>query len=136
MSKHNERLARYARYSTALQNAHNAASAAQAGKVENMNALDCGFAWVVVHDRAFQAWCRDCAKVHEAAWSEARKAGDTLDKSRGYYGSKHYAAGWSFWCPGSFNGQSVGIHELGAKAFRDSLAHELQIRCESGSRLD
>lgn len=115
-----ERLARYARYATALNNAYNAASAAQSGMVENMRALDCGFAWVIVHDNAFMKWCRDCAK-------------STNDRK---YGSKHWAAGWSFWCPGSFNGQSVGIHETGAKAFSNSLAHELQIRCEFGSRLD
>lgn len=122
-----ERLARYARYSTALHNAYKAADAAQAGMIENMNALDCGFAWVVVHDNAFMKWCRDnCEGVGKP---------DT-GKPRGYYGSKHWASGWSFWCPGSFHGQSVGIHEAGARAFSNSLAHELQIRCEFGSRLD
>jgi hypothetical protein len=120
MSRATEQRAKYVRYSDALNAAHTAATMAQSGMVENMRALDCGFAWIVVHDAGFTRWCRDCAKVSGSK----------------HYGSKHYAAGWCFWSPGAFNGQSIGIKEAGARAFRDSLAHALQIRCELGSRLD
>lgn len=114
-----------ARYADALHNAHKAASLAQVGMVEDMNAMDCGFAWVVVHDRSFMGWCR---KAKEIALLE--------DIGRNYYGDKHYAAGWCFWKPGSFNGQSIGIHEAGARAFALSLETALGIKCEIGSRFD
>lgn len=114
-------------YATALRNAYAAADAAQAGMVEDTRALNCGFAWVVVHDRAFMTWCRKQIANCEidGRKHEARR-----------YGDKHHAAGWCFWKPGSFNGQQVDIHEAGAKAFSETLAHELQIRTEWGSRLD
>lgn len=44
-------------------------------------------------------------------------------------------AAWQWWKPGGFAGQSVGIHEAGARAFRDKLA-EYGIRADVGSRLD
>jgi hypothetical protein len=121
MTKATERDARYARYLEVLTAAHAAADNAQAGMVENMNAFDCGFAWAIVHDQAFSRWC--AAKAKESG-------------NRAFYGSKHYSTGWSFWKPGRFNGQSIGIHEAGARAFRDSLAHALQCNVEMGSRLD
>lgn len=116
-------------YEAAIDTAIAAANAAQAGMVEDMNALDCGFAWSVSHDRGFNGYCRK--KLKEI----------TADKSATYeqrkrYGSKHWDAGWCFWSPGSFNGQAVGIHRVGAQAFSDALAHALQIRVDTGSRLD
>lgn len=118
---------RHARYQTALDNAYAAAAAAQAGLVENTRALNCGFAWVVTHDRAFNGWCRNRLNAETAIG---------YPKGRNYYGSNHHAAGWCFWKPGTFAGQQVDIHEKGAKAFSESLAHELQIRTEWSSRLD
>lgn len=127
MSSRREAALRHARYQTALDNAYAAASEAQKGLVENMNAFDCGFAWVVTRDQSFNGWCRKQAKELEAKGERG--------KAR-LYGSKHYAGGWSFWCPGNFNGQSVGIHEKGAKAFSESLARELGFYVEHASRLD
>lgn len=124
MSKATDKTDRYARYSATLAAAYDAADRAQSDMVENMRALDCGFAWVVVRDTAFMTWARAQSKA-------APFAGSTK-----YYGSKHYAGGWCFWCPGSFNGQSIGIHEAGARAFRDIMAHGLQCNVEFGSRLD
>ena len=123
MSKQTEINARYARYADALIAAHAAADHAQAGMVENMNAMDCGFAWVVVHDRAFARWC-------------AANSKDGNTAARRFYGRKNHDTGWCFWKPGSFKGQSIGIHEAGARAFRDSLAFDLQCRVEMSSRLD
>lgn len=111
---------RYAAYETALNRAYAAADAAQAGLVEDMNALDCGYAWVTVSDRAFAGWCR-------------KKLNATGDLR---YGDKHWRSGWNFWGPGNFKGQSIGIKEVGAKAFRDVIAQELGIYAEMGSRLD
>lgn len=139
MSKRSETEARYARYQEALNHAYVAASAAQAGKVEDMNALNCGFAWVIVHDASFARWCRTNAKrclakaVEFAVDSPMRSV---WNKTARNYGSKATYAGWQFWKPGSFDGQDVDIHLTGAKAFSDSLAQSLQIRCEVGSRLD
>ena len=127
MANKNEAVARHQRYQTALDNAYAAASEAQKGLVENMNAFDCGFAWVVTRDLAFNTWCRKQGK-------ELVAKGDHRSARR--YGSKHYAGGWSFWCPGNFNGQSVGIHEKGAKAFSETLARELGFYVEHSSRLD
>ncbi len=118
-SKANE--LRYARYEIALKAAYEAASRAQEGLKENLRAFDCGFAWVVSRDLAFNAYMRKRAKE--------------MGSDR-YYGSKNWNGGWCFWKPGSFEGQSISIHEVGAKAFRDVLAHELQIQVEAGSRLD
>lgn len=113
---------RYAAYELALTAAHLMARAAQTGMTENMNACDCGFAWVTVHDRAFQAWC-------------SKRAKETGNKH--FYGSKHWQGGWQFWKPGNAPVQSVGIHEAGAKAFRDTLATKLNLsQCYMGSRLD
>lgn len=104
-----------------LDEAHAAASMAQVGMIENMNALDCGFAWVTLGgNEPLVRYCRSLAK----------KNGD-----RRRYGSKGYPNGWQWWCPGDFNGQSIGIHETGAKAFRDMLAL-YGIRADVGSRLD
>lgn len=124
MSKATDKLDRHARYSATLAAAYDAARRAQAGRVENLRALDCGFAWVVVRDAAFMRWARDNA---------ARGITSSAIPS---YGSKHYAGGWCFWCPGPFNGQSISIHEAGARAFRDIMAHGLQCNVEFGSRLD
>lgn len=116
-----QRDARHALYEAALAVAHSSAAAAQIGMSEGRG-LDCGFAWCTVHDPAFQAW--------------ARKRAAQNDNARRYYGSKHYASGWQFWNPGNWPGQSIGPKEAGARAFRDALAHALQIRVETGSRLD
>jgi hypothetical protein len=129
MSNYSKRIReeRHACYEIALGDAHIAAARAQVGMQEGRG-LDCGFAWAVVHDTAFNAWCRKRAREVAASLNVAG--------NRAYYGSKHHAAGWCFWNPGGYPGQSIGIKEAGAHAFRDSLAHALQIRVETGSRLD
>lgn len=118
---------KYARFQTALNNAHKAAAAAQVGMADNPAAFDCGFAWAIAHDLAFMGWCRKKAKALDA---EGKR------REAMYYGSKNYSTGWQFWTPGDFNGQSIGVHEAGAKAFAESLSRELGFRVEMGSRLD
>lgn len=121
------RHSRYKAYQRALDEAYVDADRAKARMVEDTETLNCGFAWVTVHDRAFMAWCRkrfeECVALGRprAAWR---------------YGSKSLTGGWQFWCPGQSTAQAVAIHRDGAKAFSDSLAHTLQIRCEWSSRLD
>lgn len=116
----NHTLERNRRFEAALDAAFAAARDAVAGMRENPLALDCGFAWAVTHDPAFNRWC-------------ALRAKQTNDRR---YGSKHWAAGRLFWSPAQAPVQAIGIHEVGARAFRDTLAHALQIRVETGSRLD
>lgn len=99
-----------------------AASAAQEGMIENPNALDCGFAWVVLGGN--EPIARFCRAALNRNPNERRR-----------YGSKGYPTGWQWWCPGDFNGQSIGIHEAGARAFRDTLAL-YGIRADMCSRLD
>lgn len=112
-------------YAEALAAAHHAAAKAQEGMVENPFAFDCGFAWVTLSGNdPFARWCRKQATAPGA-----------LPAARRIYGSKGFPSGWQFWCPGPFGGQSVGIHEAGAKAFRDKLG-EFGIRADMGSRLD
>lgn len=107
-----------------LSSAYKAAADAQAGLVEDMNALDCGFAWVTVKgNTAFAKWCKQQADAASDRWV-ARN-----------YGSKGYPKGWKFWCPGSFGGQSMPIHLAGAEAF----AYVLQannIEADVGCRYD
>lgn len=116
-------------FATILDEAHKAAKAAVIAKgPENMRALDCGFAWVVIGGREPLAnYCRKEIKnrvVQAAEYVEVRKFGD-----------KGYPSGWQWWCPGEFHGQAIGHHEAGAAAFRDVLA-KYGIRADLGSRLD
>ena len=92
-----------------LNEAHDAAETAAKAEIErqpeDMNALDCGFAWVTISGR--DALANHCRKHTDA------------DRIR--YGSKNYGPGWCFWKPGGFHGQSIRIHEAGSRAFRDVL---------------
>jgi hypothetical protein len=119
---------RDARFEHALRDAYQAAEAAVLGMVENPRAFDCGFAWATTHDPAFNRWCAKRAKDIAGASEPAR--------DRNFYGTKHWQSGRLFWSPAHAPVQAIGIHEAGARAFRDSLAHALQIRVETGSRLD
>lgn len=106
-----------------LNEAHAAASAAQAGMNENRFALDCGFAWVTLGgNEPLSRWCRDQLKKD-------------VTKNRKVYGHKGYPSGWCWWTPGNFMGQSISIHEAGARAFRDTLA-KYNIAATVGSRYD
>jgi len=112
-------------YAKILTEAHAAASAAQVGMTDNPRAFDCGFAWVIIDGQdGLARYCR----------AEIKRAGGERQASR-IFGGKGYPKGWQFWKPGNFNGQSVGVHEAGARAFRDKLA-EYGIRADVGSRLD
>lgn len=111
-----------------LTEAHEAASAAQADMVEDMNALDCGFAWVSLPgNEPLAAYCRGMAR------QLLPQPPSYADRKR--YGSKGYPKGWQWWGPGSFNGQSISIHEAGARGFRDALARH-NISATVGSRYD
>lgn len=114
-------------YEAILKEAHEAArQAVDAMGPENMNALDCGFAWVNISGN--EPLARFCRKA-------LRNRGETDIAARRFYGSKGYPTGWQFWEPGGFRGQAIGHHEAGAKAFRDVLAR-YGIRADVGSRLE
>lgn len=110
--------------------AHAAAAAAQKGMVEDMNALDCGFAWVRIDGT--EPLARHCRKVLKKAEASLPKGAPLHTR---WYGSKGYPSGWQFWCPGDAPVQAVGIHEAGAKAFAIKLG-EYGIRADWSSRLD
>jgi hypothetical protein len=117
-------------YEALLSKAHNAARQAQRTLREG-HGLDCGFAWVRIQGDSTLA--RHCRK-------KLKQPGESFPDSnwmtRSYrYGNKGWPRGWDFWCPGNYRGQSVGVHEAGAKAFRDVLA-EAGIIAEVTSRLD
>ncbi len=116
-------------YASILTAAHAAASAAQEGMVENMNALDCGFAWVTVDGT--DPLARFCRKERK----RLMEIGGASTREAHQYGDKGYPTGWRFWCPGGAPVQAVGIHEAGAKAFALKLA-EYGIRADWSSRLD
>lgn len=98
-----------------------------ATKPENERDFYCGFAWVTIDgNEPLARWCR--AKL-KALPSNAVY----FDKAK--FGDRGYPKGWQFWKPGNFNGQSVRIHEVGARGFRDALAR-YGIRAVVGSRLD
>lgn len=124
---------RNARFATALDNAYAAATAAVAGMVENTRALNCGFAWVTTHDRTFNEWCRK--QVIACDMNNELNTPQALNEAKRKYGTANQP-GRMFWSPARAPVQQVDIHEAGAKAFSNSLAHELQIRCEWSSRLD
>lgn len=105
--------------------AREAVAAEVARKPEDERDFDCGFAWVTIDGQdGLARWCREQAKRWKNTPVEANK-----------YGDKGYPRGWQFWKPGGFNGQSVRIHEAGARGFRDELAKH-GIRADVGSRLD
>jgi len=115
-----------AAYRSILQEAHGAAIAAQVGMVEDKNAFDCGFAWVTIDGQSGLArYCRKMLKLPE----------HQNGSYRAFFGDSGYPRGWQFWQPGNAPVQSVGIHEAGARAFRDALAKH-GIRADVGSRLD
>lgn len=129
----------YADFQLALDRAHVAAAQACEKEKDHPERLDCGMAWVVVTDRAFMGWCRrnrDRCLGQAATYTRGSVEFSVWNSSARKYGDKHHAAGWCFWKPGEFVGQSVSGHEAGAKAFRDSLAQSLGIYVEMGSRLD
>ena len=133
------RATRHAAYEAALNKAYDAARAAQRGAVEDPNALDCGFAWVVVYDISFMAWCRKKKAEMDTVVKQVPSGFSNAAILTGcdrYYGTKSTETGRTFWKPGGFPGQAISIHEAGARAFRDTLTHALQIRVEMGSRLD
>lgn len=113
-----------------LGEAHEAARKAQLGMTEGYG-LDCGFAWVKIEgNSALARYCRKLSKMDGHNFPMSR----SMSRAQ-RYGGKGWPTGWTFWCPGNFRGQSVGVHEKGAKAFRDVLA-KYNIRADMMSRLD
>lgn len=119
-------------YQKILDAAYAAANKAQEGQIDR---LACGFAWVTIDGRSpLAAFCRK--KIREAgARLEGREKRIAEQNAEQFYGSKGAIRGWQFWKPGSFQGQSIDVHEMGARAFRDVLA-ENGYSAEVGSRLD
>lgn len=122
-------------YQKILDEAYAAAKAVQADMEEQLQHMNCGFAWVTIDGREpFAFFCRK--KVREAgARLEGREQRMAMQNAQSQYGSKAHPTGHSFWCPGSAPVQDVAIHEAGANAFRDSLAKH-GIRATVASRLD
>lgn len=126
-------------FAAILKEAHEAAARAQDGMVENPNAFDCGFAWVVIDGSDDLA--RACRKAIKAKVKEHTAMGiphperTAETDMRPFWGSKGYPTGWQFWMPGCAPVQAVGIHEAGAKAFALVLGKH-GIRAEWRSRLD
>ena len=108
-------------YKAILTEAHGAAVAATCDLVEDMNAFDCGFAWVTIEgNEPLARFCRKSA----GDWSGRR-----------FYGDKGWREGWQWWCPGNAPVQSMNIHLAGARAFSDVLA-KYGIRADVGCRYD
>lgn len=127
-----------------LADAHAAARKAVEDEIsvrpEDPRAFDCGFAWVTIGGTsALAGYCRKQIRtLTKAAAASDHVTTDTMRTIRALkpeYGDKGYPVGWQWWKPGGFSGQSIRIHEAGAKAFRDSLA-EHGIAATVGSRLD
>jgi hypothetical protein len=113
-------------FASILSEAHAAAAKAQEGMEEGQG-LDCGFAWVTISGN--EPLARYCRK------KEASLDRMTVPYSeRGKYGSKA-STGWQWWKPGNYPGQSINIHEAGARAFNLVLA-KYNIRGTVGSRFD
>ena len=75
----------------------------------------CGFAWVnVPGTHPFTKWLK---RTHPRA------------------GHNGHPKGWEIWAPGLYNGQSMDIKEIGARAFADVLEKH-GITCYVGSRAD
>lgn len=118
---------------TILTQAHNAARLAVSMKGrENPNAMDCGFAWVVLRPGTHPL-ARHCRNALKSFDQHANTAAKRAANRR--YGDKHWAGGWQWWEPGDFNGQAIGHHLAGAHAFRDVLL-SWGINAEVGSRYD
>ena len=119
-----------------LTEAHNAAEVAVKAEIavrpENERDFDCGVAWVTIDGNSPLA--RHCIRARRKAFS-----GTDIElwNKRANYGSKGFpkVRGWQFLNPGKFNGQSISIHEVGAKAFRAALAKH-DIHADFGSRLE
>jgi hypothetical protein len=97
---------------------------------EDMNAFDCGFAWVDAPDGR-HPFIRHCSK----------RSGDKIVPGVGYndrnHGEKHWKKGWQFWSPGVFHGQSIRIKYVGAVAFANILnEHFPELGAFADSRLD
>jgi len=97
----------------------NAVSAANTAQVEYMRKygepMYCGFAWVnVPGTHPFTKWLKT---AHPRA------------------GHQGHPKGWEIWAPGAYNGQSMDIKEVGARAFSDSLT-KAGIPAYVGSRPD
>lgn len=117
-----------------LTEAHRAASDAQAGMQEGRS-LDCGFAWVTISGNdALARYCRTEYRKTEDALDAGGNRQNIMRRQRDL-GRKGYPTGWQWWKPGGYPGQSIGIHEAGAHAFRDVLAKH-GIRADVGSRYD
>lgn len=117
-------------YEIILNDAHYAAEQAVAKLgPEDLNALDCGFAWVTIPGNSPLArFCRKQVKTAEAI-------GDKTYQTSHRYGSHGYPKGWQFWKPGNFPGQAIGHHIAGARAFNEVLAR-YNIVGTLGSRYD
>lgn len=127
-----QRLAEAARYDALLAAAYAAANEAIRAEVarepEDPNLFDCGFGWVTLTPgtHPFVRHCRERAKDESLTRAD-----------RDLYGTKHWAQGWYFHCPGDWSGQSVRVWRVAAQAFAEVLARALpDLTATASSRLD
>lgn len=93
---------------------------------EAQRGFDCGFAWVTVKPAVgpFVTWCKKQIKEVGERSAEAHK-----------FGSRGYAGGWTFHCPGSLRTQSISVHQAAAEAFAKVL-NDNGLDAHVASRLD
>jgi hypothetical protein len=104
---------------------------------ENHFAFDCGFAWVVIRPGTspFVCWLRKQIREAQKGITDGREKRLAKQNAEVKYGHKHYYGGWQIWQPGGWYGQSIHIHEAGAKAFAEVLVKH-GIEAFADSRLD
>lgn len=129
--------------------AQEAAKAAVRGArhLENPNAFDCGFAWVIVQPATcpFIRGLKKVAKAHIAAVLAGMPVVDgraerlVAQEARTVYGWRrdYGGGGWEFFMLGAreHTGQSVAVFEAGAVAFA-AVLDRYGIPAQVGSRLD
>lgn len=119
-----------------------AAAAVRANRhLENPNAFDCGFAWVVIQPARgpFVNWLRKQSNEMIAAAGDRRARQQAEGEANHLYGRRrdYGGGGWEFWMPGGreHSGQSIAVFEAGANAMAEVLKRH-GIPAQVGSRLD
>lgn len=135
-------------YDAILEEAIDAANKAQIGFIAvNGEPMYCGFAWAKITDgrHPMVNWLKKeilkCGfKIDSAGNLNPVRAMTDSERNIAYrnarkFGSKSYSKGWEFWAPGNYNGQSMSIKEVGARAFAEVLRQN-GIPVSVGSRPD
>lgn len=132
-------------YADLLKRAHDAAKAAIMAEVarepEDLNAFDCGYAWVILKPARgpFVTFCRKAIKEATTNPAPGVALSRSVNNAEKEYGAvrDYGGGGWQWWMPGRdvFNGQSIRMFEKGAEAFV-AVLREAGLNATVGSRLD